>query len=171
LILVDPDTGSGAVIGPLNMFGPVSDIDFRADGVLFGTTGGGSANLVTIDPGTGAETLIGQHDVFGAVNGLEFVGGTLYGSFFAAAGKATDGGTDGIPDTLLVTIDQTDASLTVIGTITGISPVRGLAYDETNGVMYGIGLPVLQPNAGERDGLSDVRFTVNLATGAPTVIG
>lgn len=172
LILIDPGTGSGAPVGSLNMFGPVSDIEFRSDGVLFGTTGGGSANLVTIDPATGAETLVGMHDLFGAVNGLEFVGSTLYGSLFAPPGpKAGEGEGDGVADTLLVTVDQTDASLTVIGTITGISPVRGLAYDTANGVMYGIGLPTLLPQAGAPEGISDVLFTVDLATGAPTVIG
>lgn len=176
LIDVDPGTGAGTVIGSLGSFGPVTEIDFRADGVLFGTTGGGSSNLIVIDPATGGETLIGAHDLDGATNGLEFVGGTLYGSFFESGGPAVQGGAgDGIPDTLLVTIDQADASLTVIGTITGFFPVRGLAYDVAAGIMYGIGTPVLgpppPPPATAPEGLSDVLFTVDLATGAPTVVG
>lgn len=173
LIDVDPATGAGTLIGSLGSFGPVSEIEFRADGVLFGATGAGSANLIVIDPATGGETLVGNHGQSGATNGLEFVGATLYGSFFASGGPAAQGG-DGTPDTLLVTIDQADASLTVIGTITGFFPVRGLAYDEATGTMYGVGTPVLAPPpppATAPEGLGDVLFTVDLATGAPTVVG
>ncbi len=171
LIDVDPGTGAGTLIGSLGSLGPVTEIEFRADGVLFGATGGGSANLIVIDPATGGETLVGNHGQSGATNGLEFVGATLYGSFFASGGPAQGG--DGLPETLLVTIDPTDASLTVIGTITGFFPVRGLAYDEAAGTMYGIGTPALAPPppATAPEGLNDVLFTVDLATGAPTVVG
>lgn len=174
LIEIDPATGAGVLVGSLGSFGPVTEIEFRGDGVLFGSTGGGSSNVIVIDPATGDETLVGQHDLFGSLNGLEFVDTTLYGALFAPPGPppVPPAGDGGPPDNLLVTVDTADASLTVIGPITGFSPVRGLAYDAATGTMYGVGVPVAA--AGEPDapeGISDVLFTVDLATGTPTPIG
>ena len=167
LIEVDPATGASTDVGPINDFGPVTEIEFRADEVLFGSTGGGSSNIIVIDPLTGDETLVGQH-AFGAVNGLEFVGDTLYGSFFApAAESAGPEAPEGAP-TYLVTVDQTDGSLTTIGQMDH-SPVRGLAWDEATGTMYGVappGVVVLGP-----EGVSDVLVTVDLATGATAEVG
>ena len=171
LIDIDPATGTGTFRAPLNSLGPVTEIEFRADGVLFGTTGQGASNVITIDPTTGAETLVGQHP-FGATNGLEFVGSTLYGSFFSAGPPLGEG--DGPPLYSLVTIDQTDGSLTPIGPIEDYFPIRGLAYDEATATMYGIGVPLSQPpppQAGEPDGISDVLFTIDLTTAATTEVG
>jgi hypothetical protein len=166
LITIDPATGDGTLVGPINDLGPVTEIEFRADGVLFGATGAGTSNIITIDPLTGDETLVGQHGI-GAVNGLEFVGGTLYGSYFAPPPPLSDG--NGPPLSFLVTVDQTDGSLTIIGPITDYFPVRGLAYDVAGGTMYGIGgvlLPATNP-----EGVGDVLFTIDLATAATTEIG
>lgn len=162
LIDVDPATGAGTFRGALNSLGPVTEIDFRADGVLFGTTGARTANLITIDPATGAETLVGQHDP-GAINGLEFVGDTLYGSYFNSQAR------DGVAPYFLVTVDQTDASLTTIGELEGYFPIRGLAYDEETATLYGVGIPL--DLAGEPEGFSDVLFTIDPATAATTAIG
>lgn len=166
LIDVDPATGTGTLRAPLGTLGPVTEIEFRADGVLFGTTGGGSSNVITIDPATGVETLVGMH-AFGAVNGLEFAGGTLYGSFFSA-GPA---GTEGPPQYALVTVDQTDGSLTPIGPIADYFPVRGLAYDAGSATMYGIGIPLVELEGDAPVGVSDVLFTIDLGTAVTTEIG
>jgi hypothetical protein len=169
LIDIDPVNGAGTLRAPLGSLGPVTEIEFRADGVLFGTTGQGTSNVITIDPTTGAETLVGQHD-FGATNGLEFVGNTLYGSYFAAGIPPAAG----VPIYSLVIVDQTDGSLTTIGPMDEYFPIRGLAYDEATATMYGIGVPLSQPpppQAGEPEGLSDVLFTIDLATAATTEVG
>lgn len=167
LIDIDPATGAATLRAPLGEFGPVTEIEFRADGVLFGTTGAGSSNVITIDPATGAETLVGTH-AFGATNGLEFVGSTLYGAYFAAGPPTAEGG----PQYQLVVVDQTDGSLTTIGPIEEYFPVRGLAYDEDTATMYGIGVPAQQPpGAGAPEGISDVLFTIDLGTAATTEVG
>lgn len=159
LIDIDPMTGAGTLRGALGTLGPVTEIEFRDDGVLFGTTGGGTSNVITIDPETGAETLVGTHP-FGAINGLEFVGSTLYGSFFSAGGPLQGSNYE------LVTVDQTDGSLTSIGFMADYFPIRGLAYDAGTGTMYGAGVPVAMA-----EGLGDVLFTVDLGTAATTEIG
>jgi hypothetical protein len=171
LIDIDPANGAGTLRAPLGSLGPVTEIEFRADGVLFGTTGQGTSNVITIDPATGAENLVGQH-AFGATNGLEFVGDTLYGSFFSAGAPGVG---DGGPSPYsLVIVDQTDGSLTTIGPMDEYFPIRGLAYDEATATMYGIGVPLSQPPpplAGEPEGLSDVLFTIDLTTAATTEVG
>lgn len=163
LISIDPDTGAGQYRFDLGSLGPVTEIEFRDDGVLFGSTGQGSSNIITIDPDTGVETLVGQH-AFGAVNGLEFVGNTLYGAFF----DAQMGGGVGAALTYLVEVNQTDGSLTTIGEIVGYSPVRGLAWDPDTSTMYGVGSPTTTPPG---EGLGDQLFTIDLTTGMPTLIG
>jgi hypothetical protein len=163
LIDVDPATGAGTFRAGLGAFGPVTEIEFRADGVLFATTGQGTSNLLTVDPDTGVETLVGQHQP-GSVNGLEFVGDTLYGGFFAPGNPAV--GPEGATPSFLVTVDQDDGTLTIVGPL-DVDPVRGLAYDEASATMFGVApAPV---SAGE--GLGDVLFTVDLATGATTPVG
>lgn len=163
LIDIDPATGAATLRGSLGDFGPVTEIEFRADGVLFAATGGATSNMLTIDPETGDETLVGQHAT-GSVNGLEFVGDTLYGSFFSPTPQ------DGVATpTSLVIVDQATGALTVIGDM-DFSPVRGLAYDESTATMYGVGSA--PPQAGAPEGVqSDFLFTVDLATGATTPVG
>lgn len=159
LIDIDPDTAASSVRAGIGSEGPVTEIRFRSDGVLFATTGQGTSNLITIDPDTGAETVIGQHD-FGAINGLAFIDGTLYGTFFNAGGP---GGTRGAPVELVI-IDQTDASLTTVGLINGFSPVRGLAWDADAEVLYAAGTPLV-------DGFSDQLLIIDPATADVTPVG
>lgn len=150
LITVDTATGAGTLIGPLNAFGPVTALDFRHDGVLFGTTGGGTQSVINIDA-FGVETLVGTH-VTGAVTGLEFVGTTLYGTFIAKGG--------GSSPSQLVTVDQSTGTLTSIGA-TGFGPVGGLAFDSGAGILYGV-------TSGTSSG--DL-ISINLGTGAGALIG
>lgn len=161
LIEIDPDTGAGSFRFALNSLGPVTAIDFRADGTLFGTTGAGTSNVILIDPDSGSETLVGQH-TFGAVNGLAFVGGTLYGSFFGPDAK----GGKGAPPTFLVTVNQADGQLTTIGEL-AFSPVRGLAWDAVDGILYGIGEPAANPEGQATDTL----FTIDPTNAQTTAIG
>ena len=162
LIIIDPATGAGTFQADIGSQGPVTEIEFRSDGTLFATTGQGSSNVITIDPVSGTETLIGMH-AFGAVNGLEFIGNTLYGSYFDGGGA--QGGPGG--GYSLVTVNQTDGTLTTIGPL-GYAPVRGLAYDPDTDTLYGAGQPVVPPNG---NGGSDVLFTIDPANGNTTEIG
>jgi hypothetical protein len=150
LIEIDSATGAGTLIGPLNAFGPVTDLDFRADGTLFGSTGGGASNLISIDA-LGVESLVGSHS-FGALTGLEFVGTTLYGSFIPSGGGST-------PSTLVI-VDQGTGALTTVGA-TGFGPIGGLAFDPATGILYGV---TSGTSAGDL-------ITINLATGAGTLVG
>jgi hypothetical protein len=114
LIDIDPTTGAGTFRAELGVFGPVTEVEFRSDGVLFATTGADQSNVITIDPLTGEETLVGQHPT-GAINGLEFVGDNLYGSYLPLGPAAYS----------LVVVDQSDGSLTVVGPLDGIDPATG----------------------------------------------
>ncbi len=175
LIDIDTATGAGSFRAPLGDFGPVTEIRFRSDGVLFATTGGGDSSVITIDPNTGTETLIGVHD-FGAVNGLEFIGETLYGSFFDAGGEGSDpqgkGGGEGA--VYLVIVDQDDGSLDVIGQLQGYFPVRGLAYDQSTGTLYGVGTPAGEiPREATPEGefSGDDLFIIDPTNASTTLVG
>lgn len=161
LISVDPGTGAGTLRCGLGEFGPVTEIEYRSDSTLFGSTGGGSSNIIVIDPENCNEVLVGEHP-FGAVNGLEFVGDTLYGAFFA---PQPGGEPEGSPPTFLVIVDQTDGSLTNLGEILEYSPVRGLAYDAATQTMYGVGAPILT------EGVGDELFTIDLSDASTTLVG
>jgi hypothetical protein len=149
LIDIDVLSGTGKLRMPHGAFGPVSDIAFRNDAVLFGSTGGGTSNIITIDPVSRTESLIGQH-ISGAVNALEFVGATLYGTYISAPGAASQ----------FVSVNQGTGALTVIGA-TGVGAISGLAYDTNTTTMYGV-------TAGGGGG--DL-FTINLASGAAAFVG
>jgi hypothetical protein len=152
LLAIDPVIAASNFLFPHGAFGPVTEIELRSDGVLFGATGGGSSNIITIDYLTGVETLVGTH-VFGGVNALEFVGDVLYGVYIPNA----------LQPSQLVTVNQVTGALTVIGP-TGIGPIGGMAYDPASGIMYGA-------TSGGAGGLGGNLVTINLATGAASVVG
>jgi hypothetical protein len=126
LVIIDPQSGNATPVGSTAGPGGITEIEFREDGVLFGSTGGGSSNIVTINIFTGEPTLVGQH-TFGAVNGLEFSpGGTLFGTYIPSPGAPSE----------LVILDQSNGSLTFVG-LTGFSNIGGLAF-ASDGTLYGI---------------------------------
>jgi hypothetical protein len=151
LIGINPLNGLGSLIGTLNAFGPVTEIQSDPTGVfLYGTTGFGTSNLITINPVTAAEVLVGTHP-YGALNGLEFVENTLYGTFIPNSQQ---------PSTLVM-VNPANAALTSIGP-TGRGPIGGLAYNKYNGIMYGITSEINIPS---------LLVTINLTTGLATPIG
>ncbi len=154
LIDINPATGAGTFRGFLGSFGPVTEIEFREDGLLIGSTGGGTGTFVNIDPATGAETLRCIHQV-GAINGLEFVGATLFGAHVESPGSPSDLVIVGEPDTFGA------CSLTFLGP-TGYRNLGGLAYEEGTGTLYGC--------AAGGIGGGDL-VTCNTMTGACTAVG
>jgi hypothetical protein len=114
-------------------------------------------SLFLIDPATGLYT--GTLSLSGIPTGtdtptaLEFVGETLYASFHK-------GGPDGY-DGILGTIDLNTGAITPIGEMTGMNrPTDGLEY--VSGTMYAV-------SSTDNNGSS--LFTVNLSTGAATLVG
>ena len=152
LITINTTTGAGSLVAPISgTLGNVTEIEFRADGVLFGSTGGGNAEMVTINITTGVATLVGIHP-FGAVNGLDFDNvGNLLGSFLNP-GVSTD----------LVTVNQTTGVLTTIGIIFPPPPdqVPGLTFS-AGGILYGV----------EHANGPASLYTINPSTGTPTLVG
>jgi len=153
LIDINPATGAGSARFGVGDFGPVAEIQFRADGILFATGGGlgggaGTGSLSIIDPDTGAETLLGS-DPPGATAALEFVGDVLYGAHTLAPGA----------NSTLVIVDQSNGVLNEIGDI-GFSTVAGLAYDESKGGNTLLGTDI----AGNL-------ISIDMGTGAGTLVG
>ena len=146
LVNLHPGSGIGVPLYPHGAYGPVTEIEYRDDGVLFGSTGGGFPNIITINIHTGVEFLVGTH-VLGAVNGLEFVGNVLYGTFIPAAHTPSD----------LVIVDQNTGQLSFIGPTGMTGPIGGLAYDKRRKIMYGSS--------------GNMLVTIDLNTGAATPVG
>ncbi len=136
-----------ANVSVVNVLGPMVDTGFHGGGTWADGQWWVSSNtpaLFTVDPVTGAETLIGTPGA--ELNGIAYdeVNGIMYGTSF-----------DGI-DSLLHTVDMTDASTTLIGTIQdGI--VIDIAFGD--GVLYGHSISY------------DTIMTIDTATATPTVLG
>jgi hypothetical protein len=180
---IDPLTGSRSNFRDIRNHGPVTEIEFRADGVLFGTTGGveGGSEVVTIEfsdcPSEGGcARLIFDHG-FGNISGLEFVGDTLYG----ALRQFTEGG----PESHLVKVllDEGEERLDFVGPIDvdGLNvqaPVGGLAYDVNTQTMYGVlggaafvGEPVGAAGGAGAAEDAGTLLSIDLQTGDATVLG
>jgi hypothetical protein len=154
LLSIDQETESSEFRFPLGKFGPVADIEFRDDGVLFGATGGESGSIITIDVNSGVETLVGTLQS-GAVVALEFGGDpvSLYGIYLVADDEPSQ----------LGTINQENGEFTVVAPTgyTKYGRVDGLAFDSRTGTMYGVG-----------PGLKGIELmTIDLATGVATEVG
>ena len=116
-------------------------IYFEEDG------GAGPRGLYNFDSATGISTLriaVGGSQRF---FGLE-----------AHPGTGTVYGTDPLGTSTLWTLDINSGAATLIGNING-DTIADIAFDPTTGVLYGMGRN------------SSVLYTINPATGAPTVVG
>ena len=148
---VDLATGAASTVAPIiGKLATELEFDLATDTLWFEEVATFD-RLVRIDSVTGAELGSVTH-ASGALNGLEFVGSTLYGTFIDSLG--------GVSPSDLVTVDTTTGALTTLGA-TGFGPISGLAWDEINGVMYGI-------SAGSDP---SQLLTLDLATGAATAVG
>jgi hypothetical protein len=119
LFTMDPATGIGTIVGPMDIGAvPVLALD-PSTGTMYAATGGGSADLYRFDPGTGAATLIGptglsDGDSLAAVGAMAFrADGTLY----AAVNIVGNGGTG---SDNLATIDTATGQATLIGPFDGV---------------------------------------------------
>jgi hypothetical protein len=166
LFSIDTATGAGSFIGNTSPSSTEIEFDTNTD-TLYSDGSNGDSNLYTINPSTGEIVGILGHPCC-ALNGMEYVGTTLYGT-----NNQGGGGWD------LVTVDTVTGNFTIIGPLGIGEPVTGLAYDQVNGIMYGVtsggggGVPSPPQDGPERsfgNGSSDL-VTINLATGAATIIG
>jgi len=123
-------------------------------GVIYGANTSDNTLLHLIDPGTGlitSTTTLTFPPEGDVLTSLEFVGPTLY------AGLTIEGG----GPTSFSTVDLTTGDVSVVGATGVDSPLGGLAYDESAGVMYAI-------SAG---GSPAELFIIDLASGAATSVG
>jgi len=154
LLSIDQEAESSEFRFPLGKFGPVVDIEFRDDGVLFGATVGESGSIITIGLNSGQETLVGTLKS-GAIIALEFGGDpvSLYGIYLVSDDQPAQ----------LGTINQENGEFTVVAPTgyTEYGRVDGLAFDSRTGTMYGVG-----------PGLKGIELmTIDLATGVATEVG
>jgi glucose/arabinose dehydrogenase len=147
---VNINTGAASLVGTLP-FGTITEIEFDpATGRAFAQEGGvggqGRGSEFNVTTGAAIGSFISNGTTF---TGLEWVGSTLYGtSIDANSGPST-----------LRTLDPWTGATSSIG-LTGVGAITGLAYDQNTTTMYGV------TGAGGSD-----LYTINLATGAATVIG
>ncbi len=147
LIAVDPVTGAGTLVGAFTGGIQVTDLAFADDGNLYGWHPAASPNLVSIDKATGATTVIGPPSPSGPV---EFANGVLYK--FTVAG-ASD----------IYTVDPVTGIATFVASIPPLSDFvspNALAWD---------GISMFASTA--FSALVAKLWTVDLATGTPTLIG
>lgn len=150
LFLINTTTGAGTLVG--TMPNDSTEIEFnRANGRAWSQQRDGAFTIrefnILTAAGIGAPVGTGA-----SFNGLEFVGGTLYGTSITGPGG---------PSTLS-TLDPVTGASVAIGP-TGVGPISGLAFRAAgSGTMFGIGGGNSAPA---------VLYTINLSTGAATVVG
>ncbi len=158
LYRLDPSTGAGSLVGPLNVDHPDALAANPVTGVIYAVGRGGE--FFQLDAFTGAATRIGS---FGAVDGgavtaagalaFDAAGTTLY----AAVSWKFHGHQD-----YLAAVNPVDGSAAVIGGI-GFDQVSGLAFKD--GELYGVTghreLLLLDPltGAGRQIGATAMRFS------------
>jgi hypothetical protein len=148
LLTINPATGRGMVVGATTGFGRMTELEFRADGVLFGATDQG--RLVSVDVITGKPSQIGSHSGF--ITALEFdATGRLFGAYSSFSGSTSQ----------LVTINTSTGALTFIGTI-GFVDVGGLSF-APDGSLLGV--------TGGFSATGGDLIRINTLTGRGTLIG
>jgi hypothetical protein len=153
LIRINRTTGVGTLIGATGLGGPVADIEFRADGTLFGWSEG-SDELVTLNLTTGVGTVVGPSGQSTAGSGLAFgAGGVLF-----LTGEGANGELETVnPATGLVTLGPV-----MTGSPNG-NEINALAFSA--GVLYGSDF------AGGGAGGAANLVRINTATGVITNLG
>jgi hypothetical protein len=179
LLAIDPATGIGTIVGPMNI-GPVPALALDpTTGIMYAATGGGSADLYRVDLGTGATTLIGptglsDGESLVAVGDMAFrADGTLY----AAVNIVGNGGTG---SDNLATIDKMTGQATLIGPFDGVcvqSPcniegIEAITFDQAGNLLGALreraaaGIPGLY-KIDQTTGIATFFAPILDATGAP----
>lgn len=189
LIAIDPSTALAALIGDVAESG-LEGLSFdNTNNVLYGVNRLDPRQAVQINPQTARSTRLGQTGfqslracAFDANNNRTFLadsnsqmllsidGGTGQTTTIGSLGRVVEGlafdpaanggqgllyGSDG---TQLLTIDPSNGAVTVIGAF-GLTAVKAMTFDPTSNLLYAI------------DTDSDSLYTVNVGSGATTLIG
>ena len=190
---IDETTGTGSLLGSSG-FGTTNSMARNSAGTLYSAT---SASLITINPGTGAGTLAPALSGFGAeglsIRGLAFSSADV---LYAINNGGSPG--DVATNDLLYTINASTGVMTLIGTM-AFAGVQALAFS-SGSTLYGFdlrggGLITIDPltaaatdvnlaigadndiqtiafsPGGTLYGGRDNLFTINLTTGASTLVG
>lgn len=149
IIYIDVETGAADLFGTVPF--QVTEIEFdNVTGRAFVQEANGAFQGDEIDIRTG-QIISGPIINNAAYNGIEYVGATAYGTAIIAPAGPSE----------LRTIDPFSGISALVGA-TGVGPISGLAYDEVNGVLYGV--------AG--GGITTTNFyTLDLNTGVANVFG
>ena len=161
LVTIDLRTGAGTEVGPTGANGSISDISFRADGVLFAYDANSNTsghNLLRLDTTTGAATTVGA-------TGLSFDGGNSLA--FDRAGVLWHSDVNG-PD--LHTVDTSTGTATFVRNLVfpaGLTSPRfaSMDLDPTTGELWGI------VKSGGGGTAASYVATLDTASGAVTLIG
>ena len=156
LFTVNLSAGAGTLVGSLPGFGS-TEIEFNnntrrgftqfIDGAFAGQE---------FDISNGEPLGVPVNDA-ASFTGLEWVGSSLYGASITGPRGASQ----------LRILDPATGASTLVGATGIMDPLAGLAYDETNAVMYGL---TGGANSGT-GGTASRLVTVNLTTGVATVVG
>lgn len=151
LFSIDPTTGAATLIGPHSTPAPISGLSFRRASCMLGLeiTQSSIGFLWDVDPDTGAGSNprpLGSNG-FGAL--AQSPTGELYAIRFLATADFYE-------------IDPITGTTTFIGPMGASDIEGGLDFDPTTGILYGV-------NAG--GGVAGGLFTVDLGTGAMTIVG
>jgi hypothetical protein len=146
LVTVNLATGAVTVVGPLGA--TIAELEFRADGTLFGWSESGD-DLVTINLATGTATVVGvtPQGTFG--DGMVFVGGTLRGMLNGAADFIY---------TINTTTGATAPGVALTGSPNGNASVSAATTQPGTGVVFAS----IMPNWIVR---------INMTTGVITTVG
>jgi hypothetical protein len=149
VFLFDPSVPSVTPLGTITSGS--TEIECTSDGLCFSQLPNGAFQIQQVSLNPVSENA--PVPTVAAFNGLEYVGATLYGTSIPSSCVSST----------LETLDPlTGVSVPIGPTNTG-RPMSGLAYDTTNGIMYGV------DGCGQA-GPSNL-YTVDLATGNAIPVG
>ncbi len=158
-----PFIGQATAIGPMKTASGdvviMTDIALSSTGQLFGVdglSGNHISTLYSINPATGATVAIGSTGLFLNALGFGLNPATSLPALYAAGGSATTGGGT------VVTLNTSTGAATLVGANSNNS--SGDFAFSPSGVMFAT---ITGANSGETDRL----VTVNLLTGAESIIG